>query len=222
MPSCGGETQNFFLKTKAWLFWGLLWDFVRNHLAKKSVILLVPDLQSAWILLLYCVATRANYVLRVANFEHDIPLVVSPPSHMYWAVASLPFVHGGVGLRSAEVTARAAFWSSWADCMPMIHARHSAVSTLVIQQLPDGNGGFHVGGLAACEQQLRREGFEAPGCRDLALGLRPGARQEVERTVGVAPGWQHEATDAVLIHFLETSVRPRLTLAEQALLPSQR
>ena len=43
--------------------------------------------------------------------------------------------------------------------MPMIHARHSAVSTLVIQQLSDGNGGFHVGGLAACEQQLRREGF---------------------------------------------------------------
>ena len=117
------------------------------------------------------------------------------------------------------MTGRAAFWSSWADCMPMIHARHSAVSTLVIQQLSDGNGGFHLGGLAACEQQLRREGFEAPGRRD--HGLRPGARQEEERTVGVAPGWQHEATDAVLIHLLETSVRPRLTLAEQALLRSQ-
>ena len=89
---------------------------------------------------------------------------------------------------------------------------------LVIQQLSDGNGGFHVGGLAACEEQLRREGFEAPGWRDLAHGLRPGAQQEAERTVGVAPGWQHEATDAVLIHFLKTSVRPRLTLVEQALL----
>ena len=100
--------------------------------------------------------------------------------------------------------------------MPMIHARHSAVSTLVIQQLSDGNGGFHVAGLAACEQQLGREGFEAPGWRDLANGLRPGARQEEERTVGVAPVWQHEATEAVLIHLLETSVRPRLTLAEQA------
>ena len=73
------------------------------------------------------------------------------------------------------------------------------------------------GGLAACEQQFRREGFGAPGWRGLANSLRPGARQEEERTVGVAPGWQHEATDAVLIHFLETSVRPRLTLAEQAL-----
>ena len=54
------------------------------------------------------------------------------PSHMYWAAASLPFVHGGVGLRSAEVTTRAAFWSSWADCMPMMNARDSAVTTLVI------------------------------------------------------------------------------------------
>ena len=108
------------------------------------------------------------------------------PSHIYWDVASLPFADGGVGLRSAEVTARAALWSSWADCMPMIHERHSAVSTLVIQQLSDGNGGFHVGGLAACEQQLKREGFEALGWRDLANGLRPGARQEEERTRVVA------------------------------------
>ena len=69
---------------------------------------------------------------------------------------------------------RRSVWSSWADCVPMIHARHSAVSTLVIQQLSDGNGGFHVGGLAACEQQLRREGFEAPGWRDLANRLCPG------------------------------------------------
>ena len=171
-------------------------EFVRSHLAKKSVkhdqlvekILLVPDLQSAWILLLYCAATRANYVLRVVHpalsttfaKHHDASLrralahlLSVLPSHIYWDVASLPFVHGGVGLRSAEVTARAAFWSSWADCMPMIHARHSAVSTLVIQQLSDGNGGFHVGGLAACEQQLRREGFEAPGWRDLAVGNGP-------------------------------------------------
>ena len=36
------------------------------------------------------------------------------------------------------------------------------------------------------------------------------------------PGWwQHEATEAVLIHLLETSVRPRLTLAEQTLFRSQ-
>ena len=80
------------------------------------------------------------------------------PSQIFGDVASLPFAHGGVGLRSAEVTARAAFWSSWADCMPMIHARHPAVSTLVIRQLSDGDVGCHVGALAACQQHLRREG----------------------------------------------------------------
>ena len=172
-------------------------DFVRSNLAKKSgkhdqliqKILNVPDLQCAWILLLYCASTRANYILRVvhphlsATFarHHDASLrralahflsVLS--SQIFWDMASLPFAHGGVGLRSAEVTARAAFWSSWADCMPMIHARHPAVSTLVIQQLSDGDVGYHVGALAACQQHLRREGFEVLGWRDLAAGLRPG------------------------------------------------
>ena len=70
-------------------------------------------------------------------------------------------------------------------------------------------------------QHLRREGLEVPGRRDLAEGLRPGARQDEERTVGLAPGWQHEATEAVLTHLLESSVRPRLIPAEQALLRSQ-
>ena len=37
----------------------------------------------------------------------------------------------------------------------------------------------------------------------------------------VWPGWQHEVTEAVLTHLLESSVRPRLTPAEQALLRSQ-
>ena len=38
-------------------------------------------------------------------------------------------------------------------------------SFFVIQQFSDGYGGFHVGGLAACKQQFRREGFEVPGWR---------------------------------------------------------
>ena len=36
-----------------------------------------------------------------------------------------------------------------------------------------------------------------------AEGLRPGARQDEERTVDVAPGWQHKATEAVLTEFGE-------------------
>ena len=88
-------------------------EFVRSHLDKKSVkhdqliekMLLVPDLQSTWILLLYCGATRANYVLRVvhpslsATFakHHDASLRRALAhllsvllSHICWDVASLP------------------------------------------------------------------------------------------------------------------------------------
>ena len=42
-----------------------LQDIVDTHQVLLSRILAVPDLQSAWVLLLYCAATRANYFLRV-------------------------------------------------------------------------------------------------------------------------------------------------------------
>ena len=41
------------------------------------------------------------------------------------------------------------------------------------------------------------------------------------KSVGVALGWQHEATEAVLTHLLESSVRTRFTPAEQGRLRSQ-
>ena len=87
----------------------------------------VPDLQCAWILLLYCASTRANYILRLvhpnlsATFarHHDASLrralahfLLVFPSQIFWDMASLPFTHCGVGQRSSKVTARAAFWSN--------------------------------------------------------------------------------------------------------------
>ena len=92
-------------------------SFVRSQLATLSAkheqliskILHIQDLQCAWILLLYCASSRANYTLRVvhpklsASFaaQHDAALrraqshlVSVPPSSMYWDVASLPFTMG--------------------------------------------------------------------------------------------------------------------------------
>ena len=69
--------------------------------------------------ILYCAATRANYILRVVHpslsatcaKHHDASLrralahlLSVLPSHIYWDVGRLPFAHGGVGLRSAEVS----------------------------------------------------------------------------------------------------------------------
>ena len=38
-------------------------------------------------------------------------------------LARLPFRIGGLGLRSAERLAPAAYWASWADCLQMIRER---------------------------------------------------------------------------------------------------
>ena len=85
-------------------------SFVRSQLETLSAkhgqliskILHIQDLQCAWILLLYCASSRANYTLRVAHpklsasfaAQHDAALrralsqlVSVPPSSMYWDAA---------------------------------------------------------------------------------------------------------------------------------------
>ena len=57
-------------------------DFVREHLErtreKHRVLLrripIVPDVQSAWLLLLHCASTRANYLLRVVRPEYRLTI----------------------------------------------------------------------------------------------------------------------------------------------------
>ena len=43
-------------------------------------------------------------------------------------LAILPMRLGGLGLRSAQRLAQAAYWASWADAFPMISERLPAVS----------------------------------------------------------------------------------------------
>ena len=93
----------------------------------------VPDLQSAWALLLHCASARANYFLRVVRPElvsevaegHDEGLWRCL-CRMLWTdfgnehsheVASMPLSLGGLGLRSATRTRQAAYGASWADCL---------------------------------------------------------------------------------------------------------
>ena len=138
------------------------WDFVKGKLEALSTeqqsllekIQHIGDLQSAWLLLLFCAASRANYTLRtvhpdasLANYtlrtvhpdaslsfaaRHDISLRrclsallgAEVPEDM-WDIASLPLSVGGIGLRGVR-NRPAACWSSWADSLEMIqHPRFS-------------------------------------------------------------------------------------------------
>ena len=105
----------------------------------------IPDLQSAWLLLLHCASPRANYLLRVLPPDrvlryaqvHDDRLwqcfcdllSIAPEQCDRIAANSstLPLSLGGLGLRSAVRTSAPAYWANWADTLPMIHQRHPVV-----------------------------------------------------------------------------------------------
>ena len=50
-------------------------------------------------------------------------------------LSTLPMRLGGLGLRSAERCAPAAFWASWADALPMIAKRNPEVASEVVHKL---------------------------------------------------------------------------------------
>ena len=93
----------------------------------------LPNLQAAWLLLLYCAVPLANHLLRslpqdqVAAYAkaHDEKIwstFLQIIGYNDWeedphlararAIAFLPVVHGGLGLRSSELTAPAAYWAA--------------------------------------------------------------------------------------------------------------
>ena len=96
------------------------------------------------------------------------------------STATLLLVLGGLGLRSAARTRAAGFWASWADCLPMIEARHPEVAARIIAQLegePSRHSVWHAA--QAAHGLAGVHGFEPPSWRALAAGLRPPRRGQV-------------------------------------------
>ena len=168
--------------------------FVAAHLERTTAehqVLLdriphVPDVQSAWLLLLHCASARAHYLLRVVRPEqvqefagnHDTRLWAClcvilgiPPDmcdRMSHATTALPLVLGGLGLRSTVRTSPSAFWASWADCLHMVHQRHPAVSALLVHHLDGATDTPHLG--ADCSGPGRSAGFRNPFMARLGHG----------------------------------------------------
>ena len=98
-------------------------------------------LQGAWLLLMFCAAPWANYLLRVLPLgltktfaqAHDAAVLrtlaalllggeqLSPQAQR---AVQLPLQSGGLGLRPAEATRHAAYWASWIDAFPAIQRRN--------------------------------------------------------------------------------------------------
>ena len=149
--------------------------------------------------------------------------VAAPPCNMYWDVVSLPFSRGELGLRSAVLTANAAYWASWADSLHMIQRKHPALAGQNLQEMSQPHvAGSHIVAAAAAREELVRIGFEAPSWTRLAGGLCPVISDPEDQQLGMpGNGWQQAATDPVHFHLVESQVRPRLGETEQALLRSQ-
>ena len=108
--------------------------------------------------------------------------------------ANLPLVLGGVGLRSASRISASAYWASWADCFPMVFARHRGVALAIVAQLEGHPDTHFLGAAAACARSLvGTMGFDPPSWQALCEGVRPRALEPDEMEPGIARGgWQHE------------------------------
>ncbi len=221
--------------------------FVRAMLAEKleeqrTLLRRIPsmgDTQSAWLLLLFCAAARATYVLRVVSPDlaaeyaraHDEALweclctiaAVDPETAGVWRqVAQLPFHQGGLGLRSAERIGVAAHWASWADSLEMIQARHPPVAQAIVRALEMGGGDSDVLRAAhQCAEAVAAAGVVVPTWPALAAGARPEFQEHSEQEPGEAQhGWQFFAARALDARFRRRVWR-QLSRPERAVLRSQ-
>ena len=153
-----------------------------SHELLLSRIPAIQDLQSAWLLLLFCAATRA-FSLRVCHPEHSVhfvhqhdigvwqcfySLLGQPLPTAVWEVSSLTLRLSGLELWSASRTIHAASWGSWADCLSTIwHANIAQTMARTFDSLPET--AIHLVGAARSRATLASEGVESPSTKDCAL-----------------------------------------------------
>ena len=139
-----------------------------------------PDLQSAWLLLLYCASPRFNYTARTLppsladNYskEHDKGMwetlvsllgredLKNSSDAALTALATLPLRMGGCGLRSATRTNAAAYWASWADTLAMMQGRCPALTEVFCRELETENSAARsLREATAAQNTLQAEGF---------------------------------------------------------------
>ena len=154
----------------------------------------VPDLQCAWQILLQCAGPRCHHYLRTLPpsqsewyaRHHDEGMMLAmeqllgglPGDEVQQAeakvIATMPMRLGGLGLRSADRMAHAAYWASWADALHMIAGRLPEVANRVVDELNEGEDlEGCLAEVSAPADRLDRQGFvRRPGWAGLKEGVR--------------------------------------------------
>ena len=180
----------------------------------------LPDLQVAWLLLLYCASPRSNYALRmlppnlIAGFASASDQAVQQCLYSLLnadnnghlpqqaaCLAQLALRHGGLGLRSAQLHAPAAFWASWADALPAVHRRDPELAAILSQQLAVPGACASLVAVQAAVAHLVHCGFEAPTWPALLAQNGPRPPSVEDDSPGFGRGWQQTASAVLDLHF---------------------
>ena len=209
---------------------------VTAHQTLLERIPLVRDVQSAWLVLLFCPATRANYWLRTVRpdltlqfamaHDHDVLVSLSRllevPVETFElnATMSLPLSKGGLGLRSAVRSREAAHWASWADCLPMVQKRHPQVAGIMLQGLNGGGEMASMNVVRECVASLADAGCVLPSWFELVDGVRPPVPEGTSDPFQPRQGWQHFVWNTVEELHLREAL-PALPPPQRSLVRSQ-
>ena len=145
---------------------------------------------------------------------------IIPRSRWLATSRASPLRMGGLGLRSAQRLAPAAYWASWADALPMLQQRLPNLTRQVVECLSVEGATGCLGDLQAASRTLDRSGFvNRPSWEALQRGIRP------QRPTVVEPGewqhgWQYYSSSSSEYHFRETVVLAQSCAADQAHLRS--
>ena len=163
-----------------------------KHDALLTAIPTLPSLQASFLLLLYCANPRPNYLLRTVPPEQTLEYAAAHDAAMARCLATLldrpdglpatnhararlSLAHGGLGLRSATHHRHAAYWASWADTLPAVHARWPAVADQLGQLLTGESRARppSVQAAVSAAAELQRAGFTPPPWGLLITGSPP-------------------------------------------------
>ena len=199
----------------------------------------VPDVQVAWLLLLFCALPKAQYVLRVLPphqtdaASHDRSVlaclaallrVESSGALLAQSAtcgrAQLAMQHGGRCLRSTTARSCAAYFASWADALRAIEARDAQLWATAALQLQRPACTSRLTALRDAVHSLEAAGFQAPPWNQLARTSPPQEDSKDDDPADFTRGWQRSASRAVDRAFA-VYLAQRLDHSSRALLESQ-
>ena len=183
------------------------------------------NLLSAWLMLMYCAAPRANHILRTtppslayhyADAHDDavrrclaallqVPEPLLANNDETRRVLELPTRLGGLGLRSSRRVSPCAYWASWSDSLHVLAERipgfEAAFTRSMVQlaaQPAVANSQRALPSLHEAALLLVQEGYaQVPTWHGLLRGLQPAQEDPAELDPGEwRKGWQFFASNA--------------------------